>query len=425
MINEISLAAVQQSRHGAGARKPLYDSYCFANIPGTVAKLLGVPHSQSLPESCWKGLGEKFDKIVFFFVDAFGWRFIEKACDQIPFFREMAEQGVLSKLTSQFPSTTAVHVTTAHTALPVGLHGVYEWNYYEPLLDRMIMPLPFSECGAKARSTLLKDGVVASEILPRSAFYTHLVGAGMRPVLFQHEDYAFEPYNKVVCDGAEIVAYDSYSLGLQELARRVSVDPGPAYYFFYFDGVDSAAHWYGPNSPECFEQQKKFFGALEMDFMKKCQASKESTLFLLSADHGVAEMDYNTTMYVDKEVAAILPLIQCGRNNQPMVPAGSSRDFFLHIRTGSEDEAVAMLGKYFGTRAEVLLVKDLIDGGYFGDPRSLSSAFLGRVGNVVVLPGEGQSVFWFGDGRFAKKFVGNHGGLSAREMEIPFLAWAP
>jgi predicted AlkP superfamily pyrophosphatase or phosphodiesterase len=75
--------------------------------------------------------------VVLFFIDAFGWRFFEKFQDA-PFLKRMAKQGSIEKITSQFPSTTAAHVTTIHTGLPVGESGVYEWFYYEPHLMRSL-----------------------------------------------------------------------------------------------------------------------------------------------------------------------------------------------------------------------------------------------------------------------------------------------
>ena len=43
-----------------------------------------------------------------------------------------------------FPSTTTVHSTTIHSGLPLGEHGLYEWNVYEPQLNRLVTPLWFA-----------------------------------------------------------------------------------------------------------------------------------------------------------------------------------------------------------------------------------------------------------------------------------------
>jgi hypothetical protein len=66
----------------------------------------------------------------------------------------------------------------------------------------------------------------------------------------------------------------------------------------------------------------------------------------------------------------------------------------------------------------VLLTQPLIDQGYFG-PLPPSPAFLSRVGNLLILPHAGQTVWWYEEGRYGMRYRGMHGGLSQDEMLIP------
>ena len=91
--------------------KPRYDSGGFAGIPIRIKDAFA---------------SKQYDAVVLLFVDAFGWRFYERFQDAT-FIKRIAKHGKIEKLTSQFPSTTAAHVTTLHTGLPVGMSGVHEW----------------------------------------------------------------------------------------------------------------------------------------------------------------------------------------------------------------------------------------------------------------------------------------------------------
>jgi hypothetical protein len=71
-------------------------------------------------------------------------------------------------------------------------------------------------------------------------------------------------------------------------------------------------------------------------------------------------------------------------------------------------------------RAEVYRVQELIDQGFFGTTHP-SAAFMGRVGNLVILPYQNETVWWYEAGRFEQKFYGSHGGLSREEMETLLL----
>ena len=128
MLNTTSLSAVQSSTFSQRFIQPLYASYCFANIPQTIMYLLTGQGSSALPLDVFGKLPTKYDKVILFFVDAFGWRFFERYAEKYAFLKTVLDAGVVSKMTSQFPSTTAAHATCIHTGLDVGQSGVYEWQ---------------------------------------------------------------------------------------------------------------------------------------------------------------------------------------------------------------------------------------------------------------------------------------------------------
>jgi hypothetical protein len=48
---------------------------------------------------------------------------------------------------------------------------------------------------------------------------------------------------------------------------------------------------------------------------------------------------------------------------------------------------------------------------------------LSRLGNLVILPYEQESVWWYEKG-FEQKHYGHHGGLTPQEAEIPLLLYS-
>src|SRR5436190_19101580 len=151
MLNTTSLNAVSSSTFSQQSVKPLYNSYCFSNIPQTISFLLTGEGNSALPLDVFGNLPTEYDKVILFFVDAFGWRFFERYAEKYEFLKTILNVGVVSKMTSQFPSTTAAHTTTIHTGLNVGQSGIYEWQYYEPIVDDIILPLFFSYARDKKR----------------------------------------------------------------------------------------------------------------------------------------------------------------------------------------------------------------------------------------------------------------------------------
>jgi hypothetical protein len=147
----------------------------------------------------------------------------------------------------------------------------------------------------------------------------------------------------------------------------------------------------------------------------------EGTLVLLTADHGMEGISPASTTYVNVAWPELERHMAMGADGKPLAPAGSCRDLFLHVLPERLDEAEARLGELLDGVAEVRTVKALLDAGLFGS--TVTEALTSRLANLVVLPAPGRAAYWLEPGRFEQTFLGQHGGLSANEMEIPLVSW--
>ena len=421
MLNSSSLKAVNGAKFSRRFVKPLYHSYCFANIPQTIEFMLTGEGRSALPQDVFGNLPTGFNKIVLFFVDAFGWRFFVRYAEKYEFLKTMLRDGVVSKMTSQFPSTTAAHLTCMHTGLNVGQSGVYEWNYYEPLVDEVIMPLLFAYAGDKERNTLKRAGIPAEAYFPRQTIYQRLQARGIASYVFQSEAYTPSTFSDVVYKGTAVVPYKRLPDALTQMLELIESEKAPiAYYYLYYDRIDAACHNYGPNSDQFERAVDEFLKMMEELFLKRLAGKPGHTLLAMTADHGQVEVDPQRTYYLNRQGADIEKYLQTNRRGKPLVPAGSARDMFLHVKEEQIDEAMAFLQKRLEDKAEVYRTEELVAQNFFGTAQP-SSEFMKRVGNVVILPYQYETVWWYEGGKFEMHFLGHHGGLTPEEMEIPLL----
>uniref|UniRef100_UPI00249358A1 hypothetical protein n=1 Tax=Azonexus hydrophilus TaxID=418702 RepID=UPI00249358A1 len=84
MLNDASIQAVNAAGWRDAFIRPLYDSYCFANLPATVYRALTGEGAPGLPDDVFGDLPRRYDAVVLFFVDGFGWRYFERIAEQYP-----------------------------------------------------------------------------------------------------------------------------------------------------------------------------------------------------------------------------------------------------------------------------------------------------------------------------------------------------
>jgi hypothetical protein len=376
----------------------------FASIPATVERLLtGRAGGIELD-----GLPERFDRVGLVLLDAFGWEFAARHVEH-RLIKRLRERGRVAKLFSQFPTTTTAHVTTIHTGLPVGEHGLYEWNVYEPSLGAVITPMLFSRAGDTARDTLQGSGLEMRDLLPMETLYQRLARDGVRSIALQPAAFSPSTYDSVALAGAELRPYPDFREGARMLTEALADPAAPAYVYLYWDGIDATGHRDGPGSPAFEEACTAALDALEAAlFYAPVAPPAPSTLLLLTADHGLFAVDPAEIDYLEDFLPELPELLE------PAMPAGSARDVFLHVRPGKAEQVARELGQRLNGRAAVHLTADLVERGLFGE---VGPRLRERLGDVCVLPAPGRMAWLRSAAGVERTFRGHHGGLTAPEVE--------
>jgi hypothetical protein len=163
---------------------PHYGGLSIANLPATIAALLGsdLPGAlPPLPEQLWADWMPGLQRIVLVVLDALGYRMLRGmwAGGEGKVFSDIADAGRFFPLTSVFPSTTSAALVTLRTGRPPAEHG---WLAYEMYLREfgvaanaiLLCPVWSAE-----RDMLVSWGLDPETLVPVPALAEHLAGQGI------------------------------------------------------------------------------------------------------------------------------------------------------------------------------------------------------------------------------------------------------
>jgi hypothetical protein len=356
----------------------------FADLPGRLAALAG-----------------EWERIAVVLLDGLGRHLLEPHARH-PLLRRLAADGELVPVASQFPSTTTAELTTLYTGRPVGEHGLYEWQVYEPALDAVILPLPWTVAGSDEPPAL-----DPAEIVPGPTLFERLAGAGVRCVALQPDRIWPSRYGAAALAGAEVVPFKGVADGAAKLARTLA-RPGLAY--LYWDGIDYAGHLHGPASEAFAAAAHKALDALGHAVAEL----PARTLLVLAADHGQIDVDPARLDYLDVAWPELTEHLRRDGRGRALAPAGSARDCFLHLRPGAAETVAAELGNRLAGRAEVHTVAALVADGAFG---AVGPRLRARLADVCVLPAPGRMAWLQAFAGHEQRFRGHHGGRTREETD--------
>jgi hypothetical protein len=196
------------------------------------------------------------------------------------------------------------------------------------------------------------------------------------------------------------------------LRHLVEANPRLRQYFWVYTGqVDHYSHYYHPDDERVAADFSEFSRSFEQHFLERLSPKlRKGTLILLTADHGmiVTQKSAQRDLRNHPELSGMLHIL----------PTGEHRLMYLFIKPGHAQQVQDYFEQAWPGQFIFLDPAQAIAKGLFGlgIPHPLLAD---RLGDLIVAAKNDAYLWWANKDN---PLIGQHGGLSADEMIVPFLA---
>ena len=312
----------------------------------------------------------------------------------------------VKKISSVFPTTTAAAITSILDGRPPGEHGIYEWRMYSDIIKMEFKPLKFMAVDPLMQR---KFGRIAQrKLVMHKNFMNKLKRNGVKVYQIIPREIVNGVYNSYGC--GNVIGYSNFVEGIIKAKHAITNEKRKSFFYLYLPQYDESEHINGPHSEESIALLKEM-----LKLIIKELSTIKGLKIIMTADHG--SMEIKKEIKLDKQrwfwEGVWENLRPCCKRK--ILPVGSPRDIFLHVKKGKIDNVTTLLEKKIGKYANICKTKELIQDGFFGD--KVSPQFIRDVGDIVILPRKGFVVSFYNE----VKLKGMHGGLSEEELFVPLL----
>jgi hypothetical protein len=395
---------------------PHYDGLSIANLPSTLADLLGcdLPGAlPPLPRELWADWKPGLRRVVLVVLDALGFRALQTmwARGEGQILSDLAGAGRLVPLTSVFPSTTDAALVSLRTGTPPAQHG---WLAYMMYLREMGMAsnaILLCPMWTRQRDMLVDWGLDPDTLIPIRTLAEHLATAGVATHAVLASFLAHSGFTKMLYRGVEEIRTHFHASDLWAQTRHMlaKVRQNRALLTIYWSGLDTLAHAYGPGSDLWAAEFRSVSHLMAQEFLAALPAAdRDGTLLLITADHGQIHVPPDSIATVQDH-----PLL----GQHLMVPImGESRASFVYPRPGRANAIRDYLEHGFPGWFTTVNSSQALESGLMGKP--VTDETYARAGELLVLS-RGNHALQHGHPPVSS--IGRHGGLSAEEMLVPLI----
>lgn len=395
---------------------PHYAGLSIANLPSTLAALLGSPlpgASPPLPDALWSGWAPGLRRVVLIVLDALGYRLLERMLSRGDgqVLLDLAGAGGVVPLTSVFPSTTGAALVSLRTGRPPAEHGWLAYNLYLREMGIASNAILLSPTWTRQTDLLVDWGLEPDQLVTVPALAEHLEARGVANHALFHTRFQNSGFSTMLYRGVEKIHGHLHASDFWVQLRHLMAETrtGPAFLSAYWSGLDTLAHAYGPDTEHWEAEFRTVTHLLEREFLARLSpADREGTLLLITADHGQITIPPEQIL-----LASDHP----GLSQHLLVPImGESRAAFVYPRPGRREAIQEFLEERFPGWFVVLDAVEALEAGLFGLP--ITDEAYARVGELLVLPRGNHALQ---QARLPVNLVGRHGGLSPEEMLVPLI----
>lgn len=379
----------------AMAAPPQYGSASLADLMPSLMQALGVPGFAN-------ALGvEPSPRVALLVIDSLGLELVRKHAAQAPFLASLLASG--TPLSSGFPSSTAVSLSSLGTGRTPGEHGIVGFTMAVPGYDRSVNMLRWALHGGSSRDLI--EEIVPERFQDQPTAFERAAAAGVEVSLVGPVQLAHTGLTRAVFRGGRY--RNAFSLG-DLAAETVSALSAGArtFVYAYSPELDSTGHVRGVDS-EAWRLHLGHVDRLAADIASSLPP--DSTL-VVTGDHGMIDVPaagrYDTAQY---------PQLRHGVR----FLGGEPRARHVYVQPGAEAEVLAAWRELLGESMWILTREEAIAAGWFGP--TVPDRVRPRIGDLVAaafapVGVTEQEVF-----KLEALLIGHHGSLTPDEQLVPFL----
>ncbi len=366
---------------------PRYGGGSLADVLPAVLTALGVPGEvpgPALPAS---------ERVVVLLIDGLGTLPLQAHADRAPFLSSLLGQDSAHRLTTVFPSTTPIALTSFGTGLTPGEHGVT--GLYVRLAD-----------GALVNMLAIPAQIDLRAFQPRPTVFERSAALGIQTTRVGPAAFDDAGLTEAALRGGRYVAAESAS------ARATAVHlavrrPAPALVYCYYGELDSIGHRHGLDS----DAWRAELTRVDQWVAHVAAGLPPGTTLLVTSDHGM--LDVPPTHRWD---IAATPALDAGVE----ATSGDLRGVQVHVAPGALEDVRSAWREVLGDAFLVLDRDAVVDAGWYGP--TVRDDVRSQLGDLLALAVRDHVVV---DSRvlpaFVLAMVGMHGGLTPEELEVPLL----
>lgn len=396
---------------------PHYDGRSILNIPSSICHWLGVPGlgAGPLAPQILSTLDDGYQNVVLILMDALSLECFRSLMrdNTLPVWAKLTDDGIFTPLTSIAPSTTSVALTSLWTGISAAEHGIagYElWMKEYGIVVNTILQAPMSFQGDVGG--LRRAGFVPETFIESTLLGTHLTKNGVQAYAFQHQCIAHSGLSRMLMQDVNVNSFRTQAdLWVNVRTTLEKNSSQRKFIWVYWGEVDNFSHHYGPNDERTINEFVNFSTTFENLFLDRLTAhTRQKTLLILLSDHGQIETqpDQHYDLRHHPDLVRHLHIM----------PTGENRLAYLYLRHGQAEAIHDYIEHVWPGKFAFLDPRVSVESGLIGlgkpHPRLLD-----RLGDMIVVARDAAYLWWSPK---PDHLVGRHGGLSAQEMLVPFLA---